>query len=74
MDKVETRNGKGGTVGVKKISGTEEAREMHERYDGHISYDALRTLPEFPKIAENPRCEACEKGKATKPPAKRVTS
>ena len=47
----------------------EKAREMHERY-GYISHDTLSTLHEFPKIQHKPRCEACEKGKATKPPAK----
>ena len=50
----------------------EEARELHERY-GHISYNTLRTLPEFPKNIKKgmePRCEPCEKGKTTKPPAK----
>jgi len=47
----------------------ETAKELHERY-GHISYDTLKHLPEYPKSTINPpRCEACEKGKATKPPA-----
>ena len=54
---------------IKKADKMEEAREMHERY-GHISYDTLSTLPEFPKIKERPRCESCEKGKAKKPPAR----
>ena len=46
------------------------AKETYERY-GHISYDTLRTLPNFPKLEKPyPRCETCEKGKATKPPAK----
>jgi len=41
--------------------------ELHERY-GHISYDTPKNLPEYPKNAGiPPRCEACEKGKATKP-------
>jgi len=45
------------------------AISLHERY-GHIFYDTLRTLPEFPKDwKEKIRCEACEKGKATKPPS-----
>jgi len=45
------------------------AISLHERY-GHISYDTLRTLPEFLKNKkEKIRCEACEKGKATKPPS-----
>jgi len=62
--------GKGGIVGVRKTSGQESAMELHERY-GHISYDTLRTLPELPKeIEKNACCEACEKDKATKPPAK----
>ena len=48
----------------------EEAREIHERY-GHISYDTLQTLANFPRLERPyPRCEACKKGKATKPPAK----
>jgi len=45
------------------------AISLHERY-GHVSYDTLRTLPEFPKDwKEKIQCEACEKGKATKPPS-----
>ena len=53
------------------INNVEVAREIHERY-GHISYDTLSTLPQFPKIPKElrPRCEPCEKGKATKPPAR----
>ena len=57
---------------IKKASKIEEAKELHERY-GHISYDTLRTLPEFPsnvKKGMEPRCESCQKGKATKPAAK----
>ena len=43
--------------------------ELHERY-GHISFDTLKNPPEHPKSSTTPpRCEACEKGKATKPPA-----
>ena len=52
-----------------QIGTLEEAREMHERY-GYISYDTLKTLPQFPKIKQNPRCEACEKGKTTMPAAR----
>jgi transposase InsO family protein len=48
---------------------TSEVSELHERY-GHISFDALKSLPECPKFDIKPRCEACEKGKATKPPAR----
>lgn len=53
------------------VASVEAARDLHERY-GHISYDTLRTLPNFPKIpkAQNPRYEPCQKGKATKPPAR----
>ena len=47
----------------------EEGIELHESY-GHISYDTLQMLPECPKLETKPRCEACEKGKATKPPAR----
>ena len=47
----------------------ENIKELHKRY-GHISYDTLKNLPEYPKNAgKPPRCEACEKGKATKPPS-----
>lgn len=57
-------------VKIRKTSGRELAKDIHERY-GHISYNTLRTLPEFPKeVQENLRCEACEQGKTTKPPAK----
>jgi len=44
--------------------------DLHERY-GHISFDTLKNLPEYLKTPGAPilRCEACEKGKATKPPA-----
>jgi len=46
-----------------------QARDLHERY-GHISYNTLRTLPEFLKeIKEKIRCQSCEQGKATKPSA-----
>ena len=54
---------------IQRFSTTKEENEMHDRY-GHISYDTLSILPEFPKIKEKPRCEACEKGKATKPRAR----
>jgi len=50
---------------IKKAQG-ETSKELHERY-GHISYDTLKTLPEYPKAAgKPPRREACEKGKVTK--------
>lgn len=55
---------------IASTRGTEEIIKMHERY-GHISYDTLKTLPECAKIKKKPRCEACEKGKTTKPAAKR---
>jgi len=43
--------------------------ELHKRY-GHISFDTLKNLPEYPKFSTTPsKCEACEKGKATKPSA-----
>jgi hypothetical protein len=48
---------------------TSEVSELHERY-GHISFNTLKSLPECPKFHTKPRCEACEKGKATKPPAR----
>jgi hypothetical protein len=44
-------------------------KDMHERY-GHISYNTLKKLPECPNFQHTPRCEACEKGKTTKPAAK----
>ena len=52
------------------LKGKKAAQELHERY-GHISYNTLRTLPEYPKEAgkEKIRCKACEQGKATKPSA-----
>ena len=60
-------------AGIKRTAAGEEeaieqARNLHERY-GHISYNTLRTLPEFPKEIgkEKIRCQACEQGKATKP-------
>ena len=40
--------------------------DLHKRY-GHIAYDALRALPECPPFTQKPYCQACEKGKATKP-------
>ena len=54
-----------------KIGTIEKAKELHERY-GYISYDTLRTMPHFPQILKDqyPRCEPCEKGKTTKPPAR----
>ena len=60
------------TAGIKRMNteGEELAKELHERY-GHISYNTLRTLPEYPKNVgkEKIRCKACEQGKATKPNA-----
>jgi hypothetical protein len=47
-----------------------EVSEPHERY-GHISFDTLKSLPECLKFHTKPRCEACEKGKATKPSTKK---
>jgi len=62
-------------AGIKRTNSQGEdavklARELHERY-GHISYNTLRTLPEYPKAVgkEKIRCKACEQGKATKPAA-----
>jgi hypothetical protein len=46
-----------------------EVSELHEMY-GHISFDTLKSLTECPKFHMKPRCEACGKGKATKPPEK----
>jgi len=34
--------------GLGKEEARKQARDLHERY-GHISYNTLRTLPEFPK-------------------------
>jgi len=60
------------TAGIKRMNteGEELAKELHERY-GHISYNTLRTLPEYLKNVgkEKIRCKACEQGKATKPNA-----
>jgi len=51
-----------------RVSRVESPKELHDRY-GHILYDTLKNLPEYPKSAgAPPRCKACEKGKATKPP------
>jgi len=58
-----------GKARINSVKGKELAISLHERY-GHISYDTLRTLPEFPKDwKEKIRYEACEKGKATKSPS-----
>ena len=56
---------------INKVTNHEElAKELHKRY-GHISFNTLRTLPEYPKeYKDTPRCEACENEKATKPPAR----
>jgi len=51
-----------------RVSRIESPKELYDRY-GHISYNTLKNLPEYPKSAgAPPRCEACEKGKATKSP------
>jgi hypothetical protein len=71
-----TRDGKGalwieidqeGYVG--KTGSGNTAMELHKRY-GHISFNLICFLPEFPKGTTIPYCEACEKGKATKPSAR----
>ena len=55
---------------IKKVQG-QNLKELHERY-GHISYDTLKTLPEYPQNTRKPpSCEACEKGKATEPPSRK---
>lgn len=52
---------------IRRGTAKETAMGMHERY-GHISYDTLKTLPEFLKeIKEKMRCQACEQEKTTKP-------
>jgi len=51
-----------------KIGRVESPKELHERYR-YILYDTLKTLLEYPKSSVPPRCEACEKEKATKLPA-----
>ena len=45
-------------------------KELHERY-GHISFSTIKKLPEgkIYKELPDPFCEACEKGKSTKPVA-----
>ena len=49
------------------LKGKEAAISLHERY-GHVSYNTLCTLPEYLKDQKKKiRCEAYEKGKATKP-------
>jgi len=64
--KTEAYDGKARINWVKE---KELAISLHERY-GYISYDTLRTLPEFPKDwKEKIRYEACEKEKATKLPS-----
>ena len=57
------------TARIQNVNNQKEALELHERY-GHISYDTLKSLPECSKFDTKPRCEACEKGKATKPAAR----
>ena len=54
---------------INYTSTKDQVKDLYERY-GHISFDTLKTLPEYPKdkTIKKPRCEACEKGKATKPP------
>jgi hypothetical protein len=44
---------------------TSKVSELHERC-GHISFNTLKSLLEYPKLHTKPRCEACEKGNATK--------
>jgi len=59
-------------VNIKKTQGN-TVKELYERY-GHISYDTLKSLPKYPQNARvPPRYEACEKGKATKPPSPKST-
>ncbi|MBC8079188.1 MAG: DDE-type integrase/transposase/recombinase, partial [Gorillibacterium sp.] len=49
----------------------ETARVLHEKY-GHLGFDRLYTLPELAGIKrEQLYCEACEKGKSTKPAARK---
>jgi hypothetical protein len=51
-----------------------DLEDLHERY-GHISLNTLILLPEAQKIRGGKHfvCEACEKGKSTKPPAYRAS-
>ena len=57
------------TEGRINHTNVEVIKDLHERY-GHISFDTLSTLPEYPKGHNiKPWCKACEKGKATKPPS-----
>ena len=67
IKKTEKRGERQGQITSAK--GKEAAQELHERY-GHISYNTLRTLPEYPKDQkEKIQCKAYEQGKATKPPS-----
>lgn len=56
-------------ITTKQESRQGKVKAIYEKY-GYISYDIFSTLPEFPKIQNKLRCEACEQGKATKPRAK----
>jgi hypothetical protein len=51
------------------VVNTSEITEHHERYR-NISFNTLKSFPECPKFHTKPCCEACNKGKATKPPAR----
>jgi len=56
---------------VRKISVDLQIKELYERY-GHISFNTILSLPECPKPSpdwKRPHCEACERGKTTKPPS-----
>ena len=63
IDKMKTSEGQ------KSLDDAKTVLKLHKRF-GHISYNTLKSLPECPKFSSNPRCEACEKGKTTKPAAK----
>ena len=57
-------------VSVNKVT----LMDLHERY-GHISFDTLKSLPEALPLrgkTNPPVCEACIKGKSTKPPARKA--
>jgi len=58
-----------GKARINSAKGKELAISLYERY-GHVSYNTLRSLPEFSKDwKEKIRCEACEKSKTTKLPS-----
>ena len=47
-------------------------QDLHERY-GHISYNLIKSLPEAKRVSGQPEpCKACQKGKNTKPPARKT--